>query len=416
MRLPRTFSQRARKTFLILHLWTGLGLGLWLILMGLTGSVLAWRSEFTSWEARARVGAPKPGPSDKIIPVSQAIAALKAAYPELKPERGIYVPPGEYAYYLLNARGEVNGKRASLIYLVNPVTGQVYPPVDRSTLWVQTFEHLHADLLAEARGAIANGFFSFFAVLLLFSGAWLWWPSNLKQLKQRLLLKRGVSLRRTLYDLHNAMGVYLFGLLMLLSLTAVALVYNSQTKDSIERGIDRVAGIQEKPKGRRGGSQTVSGGMMPDVSAKGQPLPLDTLVEKARAAVPNGTLVFVSQPRRPGQPFQTAFDPIMFNNGLVLFNPYTGERLQANGSTFTPGQMTMKVVGDLHYGWFGGVWSKFFYALSGLMPLGLSITGTWMWINKKRAQKKLQAKRAQSRAQSKASPSESAPEAVEACA
>ena len=52
MKLPKQFSQRARTLFLIVHLWTGLALGLWLIMIGLTGSVLAWRSEFTGWEAR----------------------------------------------------------------------------------------------------------------------------------------------------------------------------------------------------------------------------------------------------------------------------------------------------------------------------------------------------------------------------
>lgn len=425
MRLPKQFSKKARNYFLIIHLWTGLALGLWFVMIGLTGTVLAWRSEFTSWEARMRVGAPKPGADDKIIPVSKAIEALKAVDPELTPERGFYVPPGEYAYYLYNARGEFNGERTSMIYLVNPVTAHVYPPVPRNTMWVETIEHLHADLIAGARGAVANGIFSFFALFMLISGAWLWWPSNWKQFKNRVLLKRGVSIRRTLYDLHNIMGVYLFGLLFLLTVTAVLLVWEGQTNNSIRRGIDRMAGIQEEPRGGRrigggegnGGSNsgqgqgqrgrgnrgaavqrssaTVSGGTMPDVEVRGKELDRDVLVEKARAALPNSTLVFVSFPRRPGQPFQTAFDPIGFNNGLVLFDPYTGERLDATGRTFTPGALTMKAVGDLHYGWFGGVWSKFFYSLSGFLPLGLFITGTWMWINKKRGERRLRAKRAQ---------------------
>ncbi len=405
MRLPKQFSKKARNYFLIIHLWTGLALGLWFVMIGISGSVLAWRSEFTSWEARMRVGAPKPGPNDKIIPVSRAIEALKAVDPKLTPERGFYVPPGEYAYYLYNARGEFNGERTTMIYLVNPVTAHVYPPVPRSTLWVETIEHLHADLIAGARGAIANGIFSSFALFMLISGAWLWWPSNWKQFKNRILLKPGVSIRRTLYDLHNMMGVYLFGLLFLLTVTAVLLVWEGQTDNSIRRGIDRMAGIKEEPRGgRRGsGSATVSGGMMPDIEVRGKELDRDVLVEKARAALPNSTLVFVSFPRRPGQPFQTAFDPIGFNNGLVLFDAYTGERLDATGRTFTPGALTMKAVGDLHYGWFGGVWSKFFYSLSGFIPLGLFITGTWMWINKKRkmAQKHQEAIRKNQRGKAK---------------
>jgi uncharacterized iron-regulated membrane protein len=414
MRLPKQFSQKARKTFYFIHLWTGLILGLWLVLLGLTGSVLAWRSEFTGWEARQRVGARMPGPNDEIIPISKAIAALKAVDPKLTPERGMYLPPREYGYYLYNARGEFNGERTSMIYLVDPVSAKVYPPVPRSTMWVETFEHLHADLIQGVRGNIANGVFSFFTVFMLISGAWLWWPSNLKQLKQRILLRRGVSLKRTLYDLHNVMGVYLFGILFLVTITGVALVLNTHTDNSIRKIVDRAAGVEEtaprrsgrgegraggregrRPNAPRGGqgSQTVSGGLMPDVEVRGKQLPIDELVKRAKAALPRNTLLFVSEPRRPGQPFQTSFDPISFNNGLVLFDPYTGEILDANGLTFTPGAMTMKVVGDLHYGWFGGNWSKFFYSLTGFMPLGLFITGVWMWINKKRGQAKNKAKR-----------------------
>jgi len=47
------------------------------------------------------------------------------------------------------------------------------------------------------------------------------------------------------------------------------------------------------------------------------------------------------------------------------------------------GTKTMILVEDLHRGTFGGLWSKLFYCLTGLMPLGLLITGVWMWWRKK---------------------------------
>ena len=391
MKLSRKFSQGARKTCFVIHLWTGLILGLWFVLIGLSGSFLAWRSEFTSWDARARVGAPKPKVGEAIIPASSAIAAFKAANPKLKPERGFYLPPGEYAYYLLNARGEVNGKPTTLLYLVNPVTGQAYPPVDRNALWVTTFEDLHANLLLAVKGNVANGVLSFLALFLLATGAWLWWPSNLKQLKNRLIVKRGTTIRRTLYDLHNIMGVYLFGLLFLLSLTGVALVFNEQTDKSLTKFVDART---DADKSAVQGSATVSGGQMPDIMPRGKMLGVDELVSRAKAAVPGGTLVFISLPSNAHQPFQTAFDPIGFNNGLVLFDPYTGERLAANGNTFSTGEMTMKVAGDLHYGWFGGVWTKFFYSLSGLLPLGLYVTGLLMWWKRLQTQKQSKQRRA----------------------
>lgn len=392
MKLPRKFSQSARKTCFVIHLWTGLILGLWLVMIGLTGSVLAWRSEFTGWEARMRVGAPKPRAGESIISPSRAIAAFKAANPKLTPERGFFLPPGEYGYYLMNSFGQKNGESQTLIYLVNPVTGQTYPPVDRSTLWVETFEHLHAELIAGAKGNIANGVLSFVALFLLATGAWLWWPSNWKQFKQRISIKRGTTLRRTLYDWHNVLGIYLFGLLFLLTLTGVVLVWNGQTDKSLTKWVDARTSAR-KPKVQ--GSETVSGGQMPNIVPRGQMLGVDELVTRARAAVPGATLLFISLPSQADLPFQTAFDPIGFNNGLVLFDPYSGERLAANGDTFSTGEKTLKAVGDLHYGWFGGAWSKFFYSLSGLLPLGLYLTGLLMWWKRLQSQKQSAKRRAE---------------------
>ncbi len=397
MKLPRTVAKNARKVFYFIHLWTGLVLGLWFVAIGLTGSVLAWRSEWTTWETRSRVGAPNPGPNDVIIPVSRAIAAFKAGNPDLKPERSvIYVPADklEFRQYRINARGKINGKDAPLIFLVNPVTGQAYPLVSRETMWVPWMETFHSDLLAEARGSVAKGFFSLFALFLLLSGAWLWWPSSLAQFKRRITFKRGVSLHRVLYDFHNALGVYLYGLLFLLTLTAVLLVWDGQTKKSIATSIDRKMDTSAATRKAHSNGRSLSGGTMPVVAPSGTPLGVDELVAKAKAAVPNKTLVTIKLPLKPNQPFQASFDPIGFNSGVEFFNPYSGDKIEATEPTHSPGSNLMKTVGNLHYGWFGGVWSQFFYGLSGLLPLGLYITGVWMWINKKRGQLRLKAKRA----------------------
>lgn len=402
MKLPRQFSQKARKVFYFIHLWTGLLLGFWLVLMGLTGSLLSWRAEMTEWETRQRVSAPVPDANAAKIPVSQAIAALKEFNTELNPERGMNLPVSKTGYYLHNARGEVNGEHVTMVYLVNPVTARVYPPVNRSTLWIDITERFHHNLLVGVKGTVTNGFFTFFTLFMLISGAWLWWPSNLAQLRQRTLLKSGINLRRTLYDLHNMSGVYLFGVLFLITLTGVIIDYNGQTDQSVTKWISRLGGVKEEPRRTRGeegrGRGPEQGRGAPTRTDGRKPLPIDTMVEKARAALPNNTLVAIRAPRRPGQPFRASYDLVRITSGDVPFDPYTGERIRSsNEAAFnrpaSPGTKVMGAVFHLHYGWYGGYWTKVVYCLTGFMPLILFITGVWMWIHRKQGQARMQTKK-----------------------
>lgn len=120
------------------------------------------------------------------------------------------------------------------------------------------------------------------------------------------------------------------------------------------------------------------------------------MVEKARAALPNNRLVSIRAPRRPGEPFRAAYELVRITSGDVPFDPYTGERQSSDGEaafgrSASPGTTTMGAVFHLHYGWFGGNWTKTLYCLTGFVPLGLFITGVWMWIHRKKGQAKVRA-------------------------
>lgn len=386
MRFSKKFSHRSRKVFYFIHLWTGLLLGLWLVMMGLTGSILSWKAEMTEWEVRQRVSAPVPDANAAKIPVSRAIDALKAYDADLTPERGITLPASKTGYYLYSGRGKVDGERVSFIYVVNPVTAKVYPPVIKSTLWIDITEQIHHNLLVGVKGTVTNGFLTFFTLFLLISGAWLWWPSNWRQFQLRMWIKQGASLKRRLYDLHNMMGIYLFGLLFIITLTGVIICYNGQTGQSVTKGVNRLSGVPEKPRSR-GGERSEPG----EQNGTGKTLPIDVIVEKAKAALPWNRLVSIAAPRRPGEPFMATYDYIRITSGGVPFDSRTGQQLNSNGTAAfgrapSPGTKVMGAVFHLHYGWFGGFWLKVLYCISGFLPLGLFITGVWMWLKKKKGQ------------------------------
>lgn len=385
MKLPKRFSRRARKVFFFVHLWTGLIVGLWFAMMGVTGSVLAWLPELLSTELKMRYPQDNPGGGAAYIPLSRAVAAMKAAQPDMTPKElaGVMVPNSRYPYYVF-VRKEKPFKNAQ--FLVDPYSARVNAPRVGIDSYMFRIAHFHGELLLEAKGLIANGIGSALGVLMLLSGLWLWWPSTVGQLRTRLSIKRGVSLRRRLIDLHNVMGIYFYSIVFITTLTAVVLAYNDVTDDGFQRALDGVR-ISTKPGPVR---------VVPPTKASSK-LSDDELVERAKAAAPGATLVRVKRSLQPTAPFEASLE---YERGLyphvnLVLDPYNGQILKTQAdTTASRGHKAMSVTEELHYGTFGGIGTKLAYTFAGLMPVGLFITGIWMWWKRKRAQTALQQRRA----------------------
>ena len=374
------FGQRARKVLIVVHLWTGLGLGLWFALMGVTGSVVAWRHEISAFEWRSRFPL-KSGLTDApIIPVSKAVEVARVSFPDL-PSRAlssIRVPRGDLPVYVF-PMGLKGG--AFWIAGVDPYTAEPYAPqpLPRFVTW---FEDLHTTLLLKDAGNTASGVLALFATFLLVSGLWLWWPRNLKQLKLRLRVKRGVSLARTLGDLHNVMGIYLYPVLLIATITTVHLVANNV----LERR-EQAA----RPTAPRGGGERGGRARGPRVIPAGDRLPVDRLVESARRATPGDEPVEVALPTRPEAALRVM---VRQPRGLtryanVYVDPYRGNVVQVTRTFNSEGNTPMaELSSGLHYGAYAGPFSKAVYTLAGLTPTGLLVTGFLMWLRKKRKPKR----------------------------
>ena len=225
-------SHRARRVFVWLHLWLGLILGVWFSLIGVTGSVLAWRSELSAMELSRKFPVEKPSADAPIIPLSQAVAAMKKAHPQA-PSRSlatVTIPHSRMPFYSFS----LGSSRANMeTVVVDPYSARVHPPVKMRTLLVGTTQQFHQRLIAGPRGYLVNGALTALSIPLLLSGLWLWWPTKWKHLKARLTVKRGVSLKRTLYDLHNVTGIYLYLVLFVTTLTGALIVVSHVAEDGI---------------------------------------------------------------------------------------------------------------------------------------------------------------------------------------
>lgn len=373
------FKHRLRKTLVWLHLWAGLTVGAWFVLMGLTGSVMAWHQPMVTWEFARRT----PPGSGPIIPPSEAIAAMRAAHPEMSaPEMSYFIPPGQlfapYVFFQVTPN-----PMFSRFYLIDAHTGRELPGFRIVDTVTGITEYAHIALMWPVRGEIANGVLALLTLPLLITGVWLWWPASLRQLKTRLSVERGASPLRLLYDLHNILGVFGLPLLVLLTVTTVALAVESVYHEPMATAAKRASGQPLAP---------------PVVRPAGARLSVDTLLATVQAAVPGGATLMAVQPLKPDQPFRATIQADAGNgllpNRIVYVDPYSGKALRVDSDAAAPAVVKMVASStSLHSGTWAGLFSRVLYTLAGLIPLGLYVTGFMRWRRRGRAEKSLKARR-----------------------
>jgi uncharacterized iron-regulated membrane protein len=373
VKLPGELARRLRRIMFFIHLWTGVILGLWFALVGGSGSIMAWLPELISFEMQARHPFERTHPGQAQIPLSEALSQFRKAMPDVQPAElaAVTLPNERFPYYLVPVR-----RKGGLFYEVDPYSGTVHSGFRKSDLIIGNLSNFHEMLLLGPKGLLANGIGAVFALFMLLTGLWLWWPSTWKQLRLRLTVKRGAPVRRLFMDLHNVFGAYLYVILFVASLTAVVLAFNSFSKDGLEKALDRRAGAREEAP--------------PRVSGTGRQLSDDELVARAKAAVPDLPITNVRRALKPGAPFQAQFNSQrgLMSGATVWLDPYSGAVLkQERKWAATPGPRTVHLLEDLHYGFYGGLATKLLYTFAGLMPTALFVSGLLMWWKRKQAEK-----------------------------
>jgi uncharacterized iron-regulated membrane protein len=212
-----------RRLLVQVHLWIGLGLGAYVVVMSVTGSAVVLRPQFHQWLIPRSV----PMVGERLAEAALD-DAVRAAYPthEVLWVRSPRQP--EMPVFVGLQREGVESERLFDPYAAIDL-GLAYPPVLHGVEWLVD---LHDNLLAGAVGRTVNGFGALLFVTLLATGAVLWWPGRDRW---RHSLWPG-SLRgpRFARRLHTALGFWSFALLFVWGITAVYFAF----PEGFERTID----------------------------------------------------------------------------------------------------------------------------------------------------------------------------------
>lgn len=373
-------AQRVRRAIFLIHLWVGLGLGLFFVVMGLTGSAMAWKDELYMWEAR-RLTAVQP--TGERASLEAVIAGARRAMPHLKKSdlSGVFLDRNPRTPYLFFYGDFANHPNDGHILMMDPYTAEPRRVILMRHTFIGFVQNLHTSLFLGAKGTLLSGWGAVALTALVLSGLWLWWPRTLAQIRSRLAVQRGASFRRRLHDWHNVLGIYLWPLLLLLTVTTVGMALDRQLH--IQEMVYRLTGSPTKEP------------QPPEVQAVGRLLPLLDVVRQAERTAGTARFLFLpSSPEKPAQLF-TRIEPFgLFPNAVAHLDPYTGKLLRVDEDRKDhAGGKVMTAIHVLHYGTYGGWATQVLYTVAGILPLGLFITGLLKWVEKRRGKGRNRARR-----------------------
>ena len=198
-----------RKTFFQFHLWTGLVLGLALVVVAISGAVLVFRPSLERrMDARRFI---VPVGTVRLSP-DALVARAKAAHSESEFESVRFYgdPTAPFLAYFADK---------NYVHL-NRYTGEVLGTRARYGEGFGWIEGLHKYLRLETKtGESVNGTMALVCCAMVLAGVVLWWPATRRALKAGLTLNRKLTGRPWNLNLHKALGIYTAVILLVSAFT-----------------------------------------------------------------------------------------------------------------------------------------------------------------------------------------------------
>ena len=245
-----------RRAIFQIHLWTGLAIGLYVVVLSLTGSVLVYRAE-----VNRLLASPRATFDERATPmtVDQLRVAAERAYPGWTVTN---VQEGRYQARAGSGGGRGEARRppdptASIALerddqkkerLFSPYTGSdLGDYITQGERWLIWLTRLHDDLLLERpEGPWWNGLLSLVFTVIVLSGGIVWWP-GISRWKRSLRIKATSGWRRFNWDLHSVLGFWLFFFMLMWGITGWYLGIPDPLTNLVERLSDPVGPYGERP-------------------------------------------------------------------------------------------------------------------------------------------------------------------------
>jgi uncharacterized iron-regulated membrane protein len=354
------------------HFWAGLVSAPVLIVVALTGAVYTFKDEIEDCQqADSRFFEPV----GEQKPLSEQIAAVKAAHPDWKPTR-VTLPANPRKSTLVQVERPDAEKGTLSAVFVNPYSAGVIAEGDVRSPFFSGVLKLHRSLFAGTFGRVVVELTTSWTLVLLVSGLFLWWPGRWNRVwgvwLPRLRSRPYVVLR----DLHTVGGLFLTPVIALIAFTG--LFFTVVWLWSFN-GLSNGAGSFPRRLTTAPPSQAPSTGA--------SPVSIDVAVAAAQERFPHQTLV-ITLPKNPIDAF--AFTARNGRgqavDGSVAVDQYTGAVLSdKRAEHLSAVEQARLYVLPIHMGTIGGTTTKVLAMVACLVLAGLGVSGVWMWLARRPA-------------------------------
>jgi len=358
----RSFKNLVRN----IHLWLGLATGLVVIIISITGALYVFEEEIRDYTQKDfRYVAPQEKPFvglDKII----------SGFEKLSPKDELRLIRIEDA--LPNATVEVTTKKGT-VYYFNPYNAVL---VKKGTEdWLQIVEHIHTSLLLGKTGEFIMNWSVVIFVLMLITGLVLWFPGQMRLLKQSLTIKRKASFKRLNYDLHNVLGFYASLILLVTALSGLFFAF---------KGVKNAASFFTGTKLGQGKA------IVAVKPAHIDPLPqrYNRIYTEAKIKYPGAISTSFSL-RGKGELRLRMIYPYRWarNQNTFFYEEATGAMIRSKLYRDNNGADLIEATNyDLHTGRLLGLPNKILSFLAALVAASLPVTGFIIWWKKRKKPKK----------------------------
>ena len=349
-----------RRVLFNLHLYTGLAAAWFVLIFGLTGSIMAFETEIDRvmhWHLSYVT--PQGG---RVLSLAEITAMVEKRFPG---ERifgyGVATSPDQ-SYSVSLPRREL---------YVNPYTGELLGTRADGVTLLGRIHQLHLSMLLLINPRLGKQIMSWAGVAMLFmllSGIYLWWPY------QRFRIQWKGSARRVWFDIHAVTGIFSFAFLLVLAVTGVLIGFEEKSVPWFYK----VTGSTP--------SRPPRAEVTPPPGAT--PIGPDRALEIARAALPGAAPFEIPIPGPKGVYSIRARYPEDLTPGgrsAVVVDQYSGAVLFAEGSRGAPAGARMAIATRaIHTGDILGIPSKAVMSLASLMAVVEVCSGLTMWWKKRK--------------------------------
>jgi uncharacterized iron-regulated membrane protein len=356
-------SRKFHNIFFQLHRYIGFAVGLPIVFISLTGSLLVFKPEIEQLLIAQKFGYIEPQP--QMVSIDKVLDTAKSAlvtHPELT-LNSIRLPPKPSSPYQIDLF-DSQDKLTRLF--IHPYTAKVMGWMEGDSSIERVILKLHYGFQSGRTGEIIVGILGLLLFILSVTGLILW--TGWRNLISGFKVKWNGHFKRVNYDVHKVTGIFTTLLLAITAFTGFCWNFSDWSYPII------YATTFTKP------APEITSTPIPGQAS----LALSTLLENSNSVFPGAKTFSITIPEKPTDIVSVrkrqSHETLFYGQTDIVLDSYSSKILRVVDSKKLPlGDSIIASFEPLHYGTYWGIFSRILYIFIGFSPLVLLITSLRMY-------------------------------------